>query len=160
MSKKLSKQIIKNGHTYYINCSIPALPSSCIVLVLQCWTIWNILWTLCLLRVDVLTFWTHFVCKSQMAQMWTSGGHLVQGQSGRKLWSDIAKGKAINSEQGEEFRHQKHQHISTCFVPRSELLAVFCHSVPRCYRWLASVPRMTTWLNVTGHVTYILVVIS
>lgn len=28
------------------------------------------------------------------------GGHLVQGQNGRKLWSDIAKGKASNSEQG------------------------------------------------------------
>ena len=28
------------------------------------------------------------------------GGHLVQGQSGRKLWSDIAKGKSIKSEQG------------------------------------------------------------
>lgn len=76
-------------------------------------------------------------------QMRTSGGNLVQGKSGRKLLSDIAKGKAINSEQGEEFRHQKHRHVS-CLDQSSRLSSVILYPAVT-----ADWHQFPAWLNMT-----------
>ena len=159
---KLSKQISEHGHTYYINCSISALPSNCIVLPLQCLTIWTILRTLCLLRV---------ACRRKLwvADMfWLSERILHANRRWRRCGRQVAilcKGRVAvsygpTSPRAKQSAANKARNLDTrsidmfrAWIRAPGCLLSFC--TPLLPLTGISSPHVSTWLNVTGHVTYI-----